>query len=251
MPHAELSELLAQSRRPAVLTGAGMSAESGITTFRDALTGLWQRFNAEELASPEAFRRDPELVWGWYEWRRMGVLRAQPNPGHLALERLGKRFPNLPIITQNVDDLHERAGSTQVLHLHGSLHRPRCASCGTGYSLTVGIPSEPEGGRRLAPPRCDRCGGLVRPGVVWFGEALPEPAWRQAEQAVRDCDLLLVVGTSGIVWPAAGLPMRAKQGGARLVQVNPHASALDPVADLNFRHPASALEWLLGSSGLA
>lgn len=174
MPHAELSELLAQSRRPAVLTGAGMSAESGIATFRDALTGLWQRFNAEELARPEAFRRDPELVWGWYEWRRMGVLRAQPNPGHLALERLGKRFPNLPIITQNVDDLHERAGSTQVRHLHGSLHQPRCASCGTGYSLAVGIPSEPEGGAAWRRP-------AATAAVVWCA-----PAWSGSGKPCRN-----------------------------------------------------------------
>ena len=150
-----------------------VSAESGIPTFRDALTGLWERFDATDLATPDAFLKDEELVWGWYEWRRMKVLRAQPNPAHLAIAALAQHVPTLTVVTQNVDDLHERAGSVGVLHLHGSLHSPRCADCGQAHILPPGIPGEPDGGRRLRPPPCRHCGGAVRPGVVWFDEDLP------------------------------------------------------------------------------
>ena len=157
---------LQRAKHVVVFTGAGVSAESGIATFRDALTGLWERFDVKYLATPEAFLRDEELVWGWYEWRRMKVLRAQPNPAHIAIAALARYVPKLTVITQNVDDLHERAGSFGVLHLHGSLHSPRCAACSQAHSLPRGVPEEPEGGRRVRPPRCMNCGGAVRPGVV-------------------------------------------------------------------------------------
>lgn len=222
---AALAPLLAGCRHLVVFTGAGVSAESGIPTFRDALTGLWQRFDPAELATPEAFRRDPELVWGWYEWRRMRVLQAQPNPAHLAIAALQARVPRLTLITQNVDDLHERAGSRGVIHLHGSLHRPHCSACGLPFAGLDPVPAEPEGGRRLMPPSCQDCGGLVRPGVVWFGESLPAAALQQAFAAAADGDLLLSVGTSGQVWPAAQVPQLALQSGACVLHINPQAMA--------------------------
>lgn len=222
----DLIATLKKTKHVVVFTGAGVSAESGIPTFRDSLTGLWERFNAEDLATPGAFRKDKELVWGWYEWRRMRVLQAQPNPAHVAIAALATLVPKLTIVTQNVDDLHERAGSVDVLHLHGSLHSPRCASCGQSHILPSGIPMEPEGGRRLCPPVCN-CGGFVRPGVVWFGEDLPVRELRQAFEAAQECDVLFTIGTSGLVQPAARIPSLAKQAGACVVQINPISTTQD------------------------
>lgn len=173
----DLLVALRNARHVVVFTGAGVSAESGIPTFRDALTGLWTQFDASELASPEGFRADPALVWGWYEWRRMTVMHAEPNPAHYAIAKLAGLVPQLTVITQNVDDLHERAGSADPVRLHGSLRRPRCFACNRPHEFSPGIPEEPEGGRRLEPPRCGHCGGRIRPGVVWFGEELPRDAW--------------------------------------------------------------------------
>ena len=234
----DATALLKTSQRVVVLTGAGISAESGIPTFRDALTGLWARFDAEQLATPEAFRRDKALVWGWYEWRRMRVLQCQPNRGHQALARLAEIVPEFALITQNVDDLHERAGSGAVVHLHGSLHAPRCTACATPHQLPPGIPTEPEGGRRIDPPACIHCGHDVRPGVVWFGEGLPEQAWQHAEEAVHRCDLLLSIGTSGLVYPAAGLPVLARQLGKPVVVINPNKTDHDRQATLILRGKA-------------
>lgn len=222
----DLIAALKKAKHVVVFTGAGVSAESGIPTFRDSLTGLWERFNAEDLATPGAFRKNKELVWGWYEWRRMKVLQAQPNPAHIAIAALATLVPKLTIVTQNVDDLHERAGSTDVLHLHGSLHSPRCATCGQAHIFPPGIPLEPEGGRRLSPPACI-CGDFVRPGVVWFGEDLPVRELRQAYQAAQECDMLFAIGTSGVVLPAARIPSLAKQAGACVVQINPTSTTLD------------------------
>jgi NAD-dependent deacetylase len=225
-----LIETLRRTRHLLVLTGAGASAESGIPTFRDALTGLWSRFDAASLATPDAFARDPDLVWGWYAWRRMKALHAAPNPGHRAIAALAARVPRLTLVTQNVDDLHERAGSPEVLHLHGSLHAPRCVRCARPFDLAPGVPDEPAGGRRLAPPRCPQCGGAIRPGVVWFGESLPPAVLGAAEAAARACDLCLTVGTSSLVYPAAALPGIARAAGAALVQVNPSPTPLDGMA---------------------
>ena len=222
-----LMTALRDSRHVVVFTGAGVSAESAIPTFRDALTGLWQRFDAADLATPEAFVKDKELVWGWSEWRRMQVLKAQPNAAHHAIAALAQLVPRLTLITQNVDDLHERAGSPEVLHLHGSLHSPRCSACGQAHALTPGLPDEPEGGRRLMPPRCTHCGGFVRPGVVWFGEDLPTDILSRSLVAAQTCDLLFAIGTSGLVQPAASIPLLAKQAGATVVQINPTSTRLD------------------------
>ncbi len=230
-----------EARNIVVFTGAGVSAESGIPTFRDALTGFWQRFDAEDLATPEAFARDPELVWGWYEWRRMLVRRTLPNPAHLAIAAWVRSVPRFTLVTQNVDDLHERAGSSGVLHLHGSLHAARCVACGLAHLFPAEIPQEPEGGRRLCPPCCAQCGGLIRPGVVWFGESLPPDVLDAALAAARACDLLIAIGTSGLVQPAASIPLLAKRSEARLLQVNPMATALDADCDWSLRGAAGVI----------
>ncbi len=218
-------EALRESRHLLVYTGAGVSAESGIPTFRDALTGLWARFDPARLATPEAFTADPELVWGWYEWRRQRVLNAVPNPAHRVIAELASRLPRVTLVTQNADDLHERAGSQGVIHLHGSLQTPRCFDCGERYGGLVRELDEPEEGRRLAPPRCASCGGPVRPGVVWFGESMPEAALQQAFEAAAECDLLFSVGTSGLVYPAAQVPQIASRNGATVVHINPQPVA--------------------------
>ena len=207
--------------RVVVFTGAGLSAESGIPTFRDALTGLWENFDASRLATVQAFQADPSLVWGWYEWRRLKVVQARPNPAHIAIVELAKHVPYLTVITQNVDDLHERAGSQDVVHLHGSLHSPRCIDCSAPFLEALPTPPMAEGGDRIDPPHCRACGGLVRPGVVWFGEMLPQVEWATALAASEACDVLVSFGTSGVVYPAAELPLRALGTGATVVHVNP------------------------------
>ena len=232
---------LQRAKHVVVFTGAGVSAESGIATFRDALTGLWERFNVADLATPEAFQSDEELVWGWYEWRRMRVLRAQPNPAHLAIAALARHVPKMTVITQNVDDLHERGGSVGVLHLHGSLHHPRCSVCGNAHTLPPGTLKEPEGGRRLCPPPCHRCGESVRPGVVWFGEDLPVKELSHATAAASGCDVLFVIGTSGLVQPAAIIPPLARRAGAMVVQVNPVRSHLDGACTWSLRGAAGVV----------
>ncbi|MEO6269573.1 MAG: NAD-dependent deacylase [Lautropia sp.] len=234
---ADITAALAPTRRIAVLTGAGMSAESGIPTFRGARNGLWERFEPERLATPDAFEEDNALVWGWYRWRTALVELAQPHAGHLALVALEKRGKEVAVITQNVDDLHERAGSADVVHLHGSLFAARCSDCSLAHAhepAPSGIDSE----LRVAPPRCRQCGAPIRPGVVWFGEQLPALPWARAEQVLNDCDLLLVVGTSGVVFPAADLPHLVKRRGKPVLEINPVASAITPIADLHW--PVSA-----------
>jgi NAD-dependent deacetylase len=237
----EASARLRAAGRVVVFTGAGISTESGVPTFRDALTGLWARFDAQALATPEAFGADPELVWGWYEWRRAAVERVAPNPGHLAVAAIEAHAGQTTVITQNVDDLHERAGSKSPIHLHGSLFAPRCAQCAASAPPPGGPADEPAAGRRLAPPRCTACGGPVRPGVVWFGEALPEDALADAVRAAADCDLLLTVGTSGLVYPAAEIPQVAARFGAPVIQINPQPTPMDPIAAINLRGPAAEI----------
>jgi NAD-dependent deacetylase len=199
------------ARHVAVLTGAGISAESGIPTFRDAMTGLWANFDPADLATPEAFARQPQVVWDWYASRRAAIRRAVPNPGHLALAELAHRVPQVTLVTQNVDGLHQRAGSAGVIELHGNILRSRCSREGT-------VVDEPESSER--PPPCPRCGAPLRPDVVWFGELLPPEALAAAEHAARTCDVLLSVGTSNLVYPAAGLPWVAAARGALVVVLN-------------------------------
>ncbi len=208
-----LVEVLQHARHVAVLTGAGVSAESGIPTFRDAQTGMWARFSPEDLASPEAFRRNPQLVWEWYAWRRELVAHAVPNPGHLALAELERHVPRITLITQNVDGLHQRAGSSAPIELHGNIGRVTCSVEGTVVDRWAASADD-------LPPRCPRCGAYLRPDVVWFGELLPAAALAAAWEAAQSCDLFLSVGTSGLVEPAASLPRLALQAGATVAVIN-------------------------------
>ncbi len=220
---APLVNWLRAAERVVVMTGAGVSAESGVPTFRDAQTGLWSRYRPEELATPEAFGRDPRLVWDWYRWRRDLVQKAEPNAAHHALVQMETHVHQMTLVTQNVDGLHRRAGSRSVIELHGSLERARCQGCGQRAQ------EWPETDEEL--PRCSLCGDLLRPDVVWFGEALPRAAIEQAAAAALGCDLFLVVGTSGVVEPAALLPYLAKDQGAVLAVVNPEETPQSEVAD--------------------
>ena len=209
-----------------------MSAESGIATFRDALTGHWARFDPMELASEAGFRANPQRVWGWYAERRAAVQQAQPNAGHQALARLAQRHPGvLTLVTQNVDNLHQRAGNTDAIQLHGDILDDRwpdtCAHHARGGNVCD--PAWAEAGH---PPRCADCGNHLRPGVVWFGEPLPLRAINAAEAAATQCAVMLVVGTSGAVWPAAGLAGRARRNGAQVIIVNPSVSEIDEEAHL-------------------
>jgi len=195
-----------------VLTGAGISAESGVATFRDALTGLWAQYRAEDLATPEAFARNPALVWDWYRMRREMVARAEPNAGHLALVEMEAQIPEFVLITQNVDGLHQRAGSSRPIELHGNITRARCSREGTAVDHWDETAH--------SPPRCLACGASLRPDVVWFGEMLPLEALRAAEMAARHCDVFLSVGTSNLVEPAASLPWAAAAAGAKVAVLN-------------------------------
>ena len=215
--------LLKDARSIAVLTGAGISAESGIPTFRGA-SGLWKEFRPEELATPEAFARDPQTVWEWYHWRRRLIAGAKPNAGHLALARMEQRAPRFTLATQNVDGLHQAAGSKAVLELHGSIWTVRCSQCGHEW-----VDRNTAEDRR--PPYC-QCGALARPGVVWFGEDLPSDVWRGAEEAVRNCNLLLVIGTSAVVYPAAGLAPLARSSGAKIIEINIERSPVSSIVDV-------------------
>ncbi|HHL40376.1 MAG TPA: NAD-dependent deacylase [Deltaproteobacteria bacterium] len=224
----EVKARLAEARAPAALCGAGLSAESGVPTFRGA-GGLWNNYRAEELATPQAFERDPLLVWRWYDWRRSVVAGAAPNDGHHALKAL-EDSKGLVIITQNVDGLQEEAGSRDAIELHGSIWRLRCTGCGL-EERNRDVPLE-------LPPRC-RCGALFRPAVVWFGEALDADVLRRAEQAVERTDLLFVIGTSGVVQPAASLAWSAKGRGAFVVEINIEQTPVSPMADAVLRGKAA------------
>lgn len=232
---------LREARSIAALTGAGMSAESGVPTFRDAQTGLWARFNPEELATEAAFRANPQRVWDWYASRREMMKDVAPNAGHRAIAAFQQRHPGrLTLITQNVDGLHQKAGSTGALALHGNIFEDIWLDPCAGTRGRAGIcdVSLAEPGR---PPHCADCGNPLRPGVVWFGEMLPAGALAAAEQAADHCDLMLVIGTSGAVYPAAGLAHTARQGGARVVVINPEPSELDGVAHALLRGKAAEL----------
>lgn len=226
-----LMEKLRSAEAVTVFTGAGVSAESGVPTFRGD-DGIWKKFKPEELANFDAFIRNPELVWEWYKQRKQIVATIQPNPGHYALVELEKLYKHFSVITQNIDNLHRRAGSKSVFELHGNIERNYCISCRKNFSNNEILSAE-------GVPKCDRCGGLVRPDVVWFGELLPMDQWAESEKAARCADLFFSVGTSGIVYPAASLPMVAKRAGAYLVEINPEPTPLTESAD----------EFIAGKSG--
>lgn len=224
-------------QRIVVFSGAGMSADSNVPTFRSGNNGLWSAFDPSELATPEAWSRDKATVWGWYEWRRGLVSTALPNAGHLAVAEMQRRF-GATVITQNVDDLHERGGAKDVLHLHGSLFAARCAVCGRPHALGA-APQEAQLKRQ--PPRCLHCPGHVRPGVVWFGEPLDPEVVSLSEQRITACDLLLIVGTSGVVYPAAGMVDRASAG-ATVVEINPLSGSISK--QIGFRWQTTAARGL-------
>ena len=231
-------ELLAKATRVTILTGAGISAESGIPTFRDALTGLWENYNPEDLATEAAFRRNPQFVWDWYTFRREAVERVEPNAGHYALAEFGKRKPGTTLITQNIDGLHERAGSSGVLELHGNIHEAVCLErCSPDIYAARDV---------TADPRCPKCGAWLRPNIVWFGEMLPERTLALATAASQDCEVFLCIGTSALVHPAAALPSDAVCCGATLIEVNPNLTPLSQFANFQVQETsAKALPHLL------
>ncbi len=251
----DVVERMQAARRIFVLTGAGVSAESGIETFRAPGTGLWSQYSPKEVATPEAWARDPVKVWSWYSYRRRGARRAQPNPAHLALAQLERRIPQFTLATQNVDGLHQRAGSVSVVELHGSLFRFRCVREGISVAYVEPDDEAPQATEHLEteeimtqPPTCPDCGANVRPDIVWFGEALPVEPWQMAEDAASACDVCLVVGTSALVAPAAGLPRLARSHGAYLIEINPEATALTSLAHWSARERAGvALPALLAA----
>ena len=219
----ELIAFLQRLPKLVALTGAGVSQESGLRTFRDAQTGLWAQYKPTDLASPEAFQRDPRLVWDWYAWRREAVKGVRPNPGHYALVEIEKRLPQFTLITQNVDSLHRFAGSQNLLELHGNIQRVRCADC---YTFTETWDDDTED-----VPRCKVCNGLLRPDVVWFGESLPRDQLEAAVSAARSCEVFFSIGTSGVVQPAASLAFAAYNRGAVVVEINAEPTPLTSKAD--------------------
>ena len=230
---AEARAALRSARRVAVLTGAGVSAESGIPTFRAAQMGLWARFRPEDLASPEAYRRDPQTVWQWYAGRYADVTRAQPNAAHRLLAELEReKGEGFFLATQNVDGLHQRAGNERLVELHGNLTTARCETCGAVTPL-------PAPGAFTPPPVCPVCGAPMRPNVVWFGEVLPEDALAAATRAFQDADVALIVGTSGVVYPAAGLALETRREGGVVIEVNPEETELTPDMSYSVRDVAS------------
>ena len=243
------AKLLGAKQRICILTGAGISAESGIPTFRDKQTGLWENYGAEDLATPEAFARDPKLVWSWYQWRRQVVADKKPNPAHDALAQWQYHSQSsgqqITLITQNVDDLHEQAGST-VTHLHGHLWCNRCSQCKIPYQ------KQSRGSYSSADTMdysevlisCPHCDGYIRPDIVWFGEALPVQAWETAEQAAADCEAFISIGTSSLVYPAAGLAQLAKDNGAKIIEINPNPTP-NAIVDITLAEKAGMVMPLL------
>lgn len=236
---ADALRLARGARRVEVFTGAGMSAESGLVTFRDKDTGLWSKVDPVALASVDSWARDPDPMWAWYLWRARLAREAEPNAGHRAIgEWAGlPGVEHVGVTTQNIDDLHERGGAAQVVHLHGSLFDYRCTICSRPWRGAVELPVEPVA--RLHPPECPLCGNLVRPGVVWFGEGLPQREWQLAEQRMAEADLVLVVGTSGVVQPAASLPLIAAERGTPVVEISPEETELSRSADVSWRSTAA------------
>jgi NAD-dependent deacetylase len=231
-PEALISAMR-QAQHIAVLTGAGISAESGVPTFREAQTGLWAQYDPQELATPDAFRRNPRLVWDWYAWRRELVTRAAPNDGHRALAQMAALAPRFSLITQNVDGLHAQAGSQQVIELHGNIMRTKCSR--DGRFITDWPPTD------QTPPPCPHCGHPLRPDVVWFGENLPHEALATAVALARACDIFLTVGTSALVQPAASLPLEALEQGATVVEINPELTHLSRYVTFTLNGPAGVV----------
>ena len=229
-PIEEVAEIIKNSKYLTALTGAGVSAESGIPTFRGK-DGLWNKYKPDELATPQAFNANPELVWEWYAWRMKVVFDAKPNPAHYALAKLEEKGILKCLITQNVDDLHERAGSKNVLHLHGSLRIVKCTSCDYQFYAEKPIKFKPL-------PTCPECSQLLRPGVVWFGEMLPSDVLSKAFSEVEKSDAIIVAGTSAVVQPAASLPLIVRRNKGKIIEINPDQTPLTAIADVSIRGKA-------------
>lgn len=234
------ARLLRQSTRPTVSTGAGVSRESGIPTFREAQEGLWEQYDPQQLATPAAFRRNPKLVWDWYTFRRAKLANVQPNPGHVALAQMEALLRHLVVITQNIDGLHHKAGSSDVITLHGDIQRDKCFDNCQGDPTYV-APADQRWDGEDGPPRCPHCGAYVRPAVVWFHEMLPASAVERAFDLAERTDLMLVVGTSGVVQPAANLPFIAKRRGATIIEVNPAMTPITQIADVHLPGPSGVI----------
>lgn len=238
MIHARdlVAQVTARSGKVEVFTGAGVSADSGLATYRDAQTGVWETVDPQAMASIEAWARDPEPMWAWYLWRAQLAAQAEPNAAHRAIADWATRA-QVTVTTQNIDNLHERGGSQDVVHLHGSLFQFRCSICSRPYKGEIDFPAEPVA--RMTPPACPLCKNLVRPGVVWFGEGLPEREWTKAEERMREADLVIIIGTSGVVYPAAGLPVIAAQAGTPIIEITPQTTDLSPIATVVLRGAAA------------
>lgn len=224
---SKLIDILRNSKSVAVLTGAGVSQESGLRTFRDAQTGLWSQYKPQDLASPEAFQRNPKLIWDWYSWRREAIKGVRPNPGHYALVEMSHSVKNFSLITQNVDGLHRLAGSQQLIELHGNINTVRCSECGR-----ISEEWDDDGSE---VPRCKECNGLLRPNVVWFGEPLPRKEFETAVSVARTCDIFFSIGTSAEVQPAASLAYAACHRGAIVIEINIEVTRFTPKADYILR----------------
>jgi len=233
---AALQDCLGRQGNFVVLTGAGVSKESGIPTFRDTQTGLWANYRAEDLATREGFLNNPQMVWDWYDFRRNKVWDAQPNPGHMALAKMETLFHRFTLITQNIDNLHQRAGSQQVLELHGNIFRYKCLE--KNHPVSLELLENPN----ASPPNCPVCNSYVRPDVVWFGKMLPEIILNRAFEQASSADVMLIAGTSGVVQPAASIPAAAKEAGATVIEINPEISALTPfVVDYFLQGPSGSI----------
>ncbi len=236
MPILErVTAALEQAERVVAATGAGMSKECGIPTFRDAQEGLWARYNPEELATRRGFRQNPARVWGWYNYRRGLVARRTPHAGHRALAKLEQLVPDVVVVTQNIDGFHGDAGSSTILELHGNINRFKCFE--HDHPVEIDVPLADSDGE-VEPPKCGRCGSPIRPDVVWFGEMLPPGVFERAESLSRACDVMLVVGTSGLVQPAASLPLVAQAAGATVIELNTEPSQLTGRVDIFLQGPA-------------
>lgn len=220
---SELIKYLKMAKSCVALTGAGVSAESGVPTFRDAKNGLWSTFNLEELATPEGFIKNPKKVWKWYQYRREIIKNVKPNPGHYALAQFEDYYEDFWLVTQNIDGLHTLAGSRNILELHGNIHRNKCFNEGTI------IKDLPEG--EESPPRCPNCCGFIRPDIVWFNELLPAYELGKANEVSSQCDVFISAGTSAIVYPAADLPLIAKRAGAYVIEVNVEKTPISAYVD--------------------
>lgn len=227
----QAARLLCNTRTLFVLTGAGVSAESGIPTFRGT-DGLWKNFSAEQLATPAAFREDPRLVWEWYHWRQSIIQSAAPNPAHHALVELENTVKRFLLLTQNVDGLHQRAGSKKMLELHGNIFRTACLDCGAKVMHSVHEDSLDD-----VLPVCS-CGGFLRPDVVWFGEAIPAHEWQESLDFLSQADLAVICGTSGVVWPAAAIPAIARERGVKTIEINPERTAISQLVDISIQGKA-------------